>query len=211
MPDVADLLTAGGAELGAWAYLIAGVLAYLETAALIGLLVPGELAVIAAGALAATGAIDLVVLIGVVWPAAAAGDATGFATGRRLARSRSGQRLLAARPATAARVRRLIARRGVPVVVAGRFAGSVRPLVPPLAASAGMPLRRFLLADVVGAGLWAIACCLLGHAFGANLDQLLGRLHDAQLVAAGAALAAFGGWLLWRLRARTRKDSVSIR
>ena len=209
MPDVAAFLTTAGAELGGWAYLVVGGLAFLETAALLGLLVPGELAVLAGGAMAATGAIDLTVLMAVVWTAAVAGDLTGFATGRRLARARSGRRLLAARPRAVSRVRRLIDRRGWLVVVAGRFAGAVRPLVPPVAGSAGMPLRRFVLADVVGAGLWAAACCLAGNAFGANLDRLLGILHDVQVAAAATAVVALAGWLLWRLRVRRARPAGS--
>lgn len=207
MPDAAELLSAGGAGLGGWAYAIVAALAYLETAALVGLLVPGELAVITGGALAATGAIDLAVLIAVVWTSAVAGDATGFATGRRLARAAAGRRLLAARPQATQRIRSLIERRGELVVVAGRFAGAVRPLVPPVAGSVGMPAGRFLAADITGAGLWAAACCLAGYAFGSNLDRLLALLHDAQVAAAAACLAALAGWVVWRLRRRTARTA----
>ena len=207
MPDVAEFLSAGGAGLGGWTYPIVAAFAYLETAALVGLLVPGELAVIAGGALAATGAIDVTVLIPVVWTAAVAGDLTGFATGRRLARAAPGRRLLAARPRATDRIRRLIERRGGLVIVAGRFAGAVRPLVPPVAGSAGMPAGRFLVADVAGAGLWAAACCLAGYAFGSNVDRLLELLHDAQLAAGAAGLAVLAGWVVWRLRRRPARTA----
>ena len=83
MPDPTQLLE-NAAHLGAWVYAIVGVLAFLETAMVLGLLVPGELAVILGGGLAAAGAVDLVALTAVVWGAAVAGDTTSYAIGRRL-------------------------------------------------------------------------------------------------------------------------------
>ena len=165
MSDLTSLLTESGASLGGWAYPLVGALAYLETAALVGLFVPGELAVVAAGALAATGAIDLTWTIAVVWAAAVAGDSTAFAVGRRLGAGGVGERLERRRPAEAARARSIIERHGVAAIVAGRFVGVLRAFAPLLAGSAGMPTRRFLAADVVGAGLWASCFALLGHTF----------------------------------------------
>src|SRR6478609_7245756 len=99
MSDLTSLLTESGASLGGWAYPLVGAVAYLETAALVGLFVPGEVAVVAAGALAATGAIDLTWTIAVVWAAAVAGDSTAFAVGRRLGAGGVGARLEQRRPA----------------------------------------------------------------------------------------------------------------
>jgi membrane protein DedA with SNARE-associated domain len=210
MSDLTSLLTESGASLGGWAYPLVGTLAYLETAALVGLFVPGELAVVAAGALAATGAIDLTWTIAVVWAAAVTGDSTAFAVGRRLGTGRVGARLERRRPAEAARVRSIIERHGVATIVAGRFVGVLRAFAPLLAGSAGMPARRFLAADVVGAGLWATCFVLLGHTFWANLDQVLDALHSAQLAVGGAIMVALAGVLVLRLR-RRRARRVSLR
>ena len=45
-------------------------------------------------------------------------------------------------------------RHGGKAILIGRFVGLVRAIAPFLAGSSGMPLRRFLPYDVVGAGLW---------------------------------------------------------
>ena len=210
MSDLTSLLTDGGASLGAWAYPLVGALAYLETAALVGLFVPGELAVVAAGALAATGSIDLTLTIAVVWAAAVAGDSTAFAVGRRLGAGGVGARLERRRPAEVDRVRSIIERHGVAAIVGGRFVGILRALTPLVAGSAGMPVRRFLAADVVGAGLWASCFALIGHTFWANLDQVLDALHGAQLVAGAAAVAAIACLLVVRV-ARRRGGRFSLR
>jgi membrane protein DedA with SNARE-associated domain len=72
-----------------------------------------------------------------------------------------------------------------------------------------MPARRFLAADVVGAGLWACCFALLGHTFWANLDQVLEALHGAQLAVGGAVAAALAGALVLHLR-RRRPRGVSL-
>jgi membrane protein DedA with SNARE-associated domain len=98
----------------------------------------------------------------------------------------------------------------VAAIVGGRFVGILRALTPLVAGSAGMPVRRFLAADVVGAGLWASCFALIGHTFWANLDQVLDALHGAQLVAGAAAVAAIACLLVVRV-ARRRGGRFSLR
>ena len=45
-------------------------------------------------------------------------------------------------------------RHGGKAILIGRFVGIVRAVAPFLAGSSGMPLRRFVPYDVIGAGLW---------------------------------------------------------
>ena len=175
-----------------------------------GLLAPGAVGGVAAGARAATGAIDLTWTIVVVWAAAVAGDSTAFAVGRRLGAGGVGERLERRRPADVARVRSIIERHGLAAIVAGRFVGVLRAFAPLLAGSAGMPTRRFLAADVVGAGLWASCFVLLGHTFWANLDQVLDTLHGAQLGAGAAVVAGLVCLLVLRL-GRRRAGRISPR
>ncbi len=199
--------------LGGWAYPVVAVLAYLETAAFVGLLVPGELAVTLAGALTATGRIQLAPLIAVVWAAALAGDATGYAVGRRLGARGVVNRIERVRPGEVRRVRAIVERHGAKAIVVGRFVGILRAFSPLVAGSAGMPARRFVVADAIGAGLWAATFCILGRAFSDSLDALLGTVHQVQLGAGIAlAVAAVGAAaVLWRRRrlrrlVRSRRD-----
>jgi len=51
----------------------------------------------------------------------------------------------------------------------------VRTIVPMLAGSAKMPLRRFVTANVLGAAIWAVGVSLLGYWLGKsiNIDKYL--------------------------------------
>jgi hypothetical protein len=86
MPDPTAALEDASRTLGGWAYPAVGAFAFLETGAFVGLLVPGETAVVVGGVVAAEGDVELVPLIGLVWLAAAGGDLVSFVLGRRLGR-----------------------------------------------------------------------------------------------------------------------------
>ena len=106
-------------------------------------------------------------LIGLVWACAVAGDLTSYMLGRRLGRGflvRHGPRL----KITEERLRYVedfFDRRGGVTILIGRFIGLVRAIAPFLAGASRMELRKFLPYDVLGAGLWATLFCLLGYFF----------------------------------------------
>src|SRR5271170_5712853 len=75
-----------GSTLGPWTYVLVGVMAFLETGAGIGLVAPGELAVILGGVAAGQGEVELVPLIALVWVCAIGGDTLSYVLGRRLGR-----------------------------------------------------------------------------------------------------------------------------
>jgi membrane protein DedA with SNARE-associated domain len=185
------LLDGLGDGLGPWSYALVGALAFLETSAFVGLVAPGELAVVLGGVLAGRGQMELPLLVAVVWAAAVAGDVCGYLLGRTLGRPflvRHGGRL-GATPARLEQVDRFFVRHGAKAIVIGRFVGIVRAMGPFTAGASGMRPARFVAADVVGAGLWAATFTGLGYVFAGSVGALLDVLHRAQL-AAGIALAA---------------------
>ena len=86
VPDIASLLADLAATLGGWTYLLVAGLAFLETGAFVGLIAPGETAVVLGGVVAAQGEISLVAILLTAWVASLAGDVASFALGRRLGR-----------------------------------------------------------------------------------------------------------------------------
>lgn len=191
MTSAEALLDSLGNGLGPWSYALVGGLAFLETSAFVGLIAPGELAVVVGGVLAGRGQMQLPLLLAVVWAAAVAGDACGFLIGRRLGRpflARHGARL-GATPARLEQVERFFVRHGAKAIVVGRFVGVVRAMGPFTAGASGMQTGRFLAADVVGAGLWAATFTGLGYLFAGSVGTLVDALHQVQL-AGGIALVA---------------------
>jgi membrane protein DedA with SNARE-associated domain/membrane-associated phospholipid phosphatase len=175
LPNLEETLIKVGETLGQWTYLLVGALAFLETGAFIGLIAPGETAMLLGGLVAGQGQIDVVTLIGLVWACAVAGDLTSFFLGRRLGRPflvRHGARV----QITEARLHHVegfFDRHGGKAILIGRFVGLVRAIAPFLAGSSGMPLRRFVPYDVIGAGLWGSTFVLLGYIFWQSFSTLV--------------------------------------
>ena len=77
LPNLDKVLEDVGRTLGPWTYPLVGVLAFSEAAAFLGLIVPGETAIIVAGVVAGQGEIDIVALIALVWACSVAGGGSG--------------------------------------------------------------------------------------------------------------------------------------
>jgi membrane protein DedA with SNARE-associated domain/membrane-associated phospholipid phosphatase len=173
-PDVEQLIEDVAHALGAWTYLLVGVLAFLETGAFVGLVAPGESVVIVGGVIAGQGEISLLVLIGIVWTAAILGDTTSFFIGRRLGRGfilRHGPKVKIDE-ARLHQVESYFQRHGGKTILIGRFIGLVRALAPFVAGSSDLPYRRFIPYSVIGCGLWSTTFCVLGYVFYESFDKV---------------------------------------
>lgn len=184
-------------ELGAWTYLLVGAVVLLETSVGLGMLSPGEAVIAVAGAAAAAGVLDPVVLVAVAWCCGVAGDTLSWALGRRYGQAalpRIGRRI-GLTPARVDRVAARVARGGGWVLIAGRFVGPVRVLAPFLCGASGMRYRKFLPFDVVGIALWAGTYLAIGWAFSDALESATGRAGQI-----GIAVLLAGGIVVLALR-----------
>jgi membrane protein DedA with SNARE-associated domain len=209
-PDLEHALRQLGSTLGPWTYALVGVMAFLETGAGVGLIAPGELAVILGGVAAGQGEVELMPLIALVWVCAVAGDTLSYVLGRRLGRGflLEHGRLVKLTPDRLEQVDRYFARHGGKTILFGRFIGWVRALAPFIAGASRMPARRFLPATIVSAGLWAVACTLLGYAFWNSLDHAVELARQGSFAIAGVvALAAAGTYAVKRWRRRMASDT----
>ncbi|WP_246085699.1 DedA family protein [Pseudonocardia hydrocarbonoxydans] len=173
----------------------------LEASAFVGLVVPGETAVLVGGVVAHGGGLPLWAVIVAGVAGAAVGDQIGYLVGRRY-----GDALLARVPA---RVRRsgeldraigLVRRRGAMAVVIGRWAAALRALVPGIAGMSGVPRTRFTVANMAGGALWAGAVAVLGFAAGASYRALEAQLNLGAEILLGVILVGAVGWVWWSRR-----------
>ncbi len=202
LPNLEKLIEDAGTALGKWTYLLVGVLAFLETGAFIGLVAPGETAVLVGGLVAGQGRISLVVLIAIVWFCAVAGDCTSYALGRRLGRDwllRHGARLKITEDRLST-VEGFFERHGGATIVIGRFIGFVRPLAPFVAGASRLPLRRFLPYDLVGAGAWSATFCVLGYVFWRSFNTLTTYVSRGLFAFGTVVVVGVGIYLLVRAR-----------
>lgn len=186
------------ARAGQWSYAVIFAAAALESAAFLGLLVPGEALVLLAGFLTAQGVLHLDVLLIVVALGAVLGDSIGYELGRHLGRPwalRRGRRFGLSEKRLL-RAEAFWERHGARAVFFGRFIGFARALVPFLAGSTGMRYRVFLLYNALGAALWATAFLLLGRVVGSSwqvAERWIGRA--SAIVGLGLLLVFFFVWL----------------
>jgi len=186
-----------------WAYIVLGLLAAAESAAFVGLAIPGETAMLLGGVLAFQGRVSLPVMMAAGAVGAVIGDSIGYELGRlfgtRLQHSRLGRRVGEDRWAKAQAYLRA---KGGRAVFFGRFVGVLRALVPALAGMSGMLYRTFLPWNVAGAMIWAPGFVLLGYLAGGSyqkVEQAAGRASLLLLL----ILVLVGG-IVWAGRWLTR-------
>ncbi|OXM65243.1 DedA family protein [Amycolatopsis vastitatis] len=146
-------------------YLVCALVITAETALLPGIVLPTLSTLLLMGFLAERGTLHLGLAWLVAVAAAVLGDQLAYLEGRhwgpRVARRVGRERW--------ERAETVVARYGVPAVIAGRCLAGFRTLVPRVAGSAAMPYRRFAAGSVAAAVLWASAELLVGHATAAVL------------------------------------------
>lgn len=161
--------------------------------------IPAVLFLITAGALVASGSLNLVsvILAGVVGCLLA--DYAWFLAGRwwghRVLRtlcafSMDGQH-------SAVRARRLFARRGLPSLMLAKFVPGLDGLLPPLAGMLNAASVPFLLYDATGAILWSAGYCFLGYLFADRLDIVAATLNRVSGILV-ILLAGVLCYLIWR-------------
>ena len=199
------------AGLDGWVvYALLAVLVFGESAAVVALLLPGELALLAAGVLAARGHASLPVAVAVAVAAAICGHAAGYELGRRY-----GLRLLSRpwlrRYADAVEgAAALIARHGGAAVFFGRWMNVSRIVVPLLVGAGRMRYRTFTLYNVLGGVAWVLTFVLLGTIAGASLDAVERTVGSMSSWATGfIALVLAVVWM--RRRTRRRHGAIPAR
>ena len=142
-----------------------------EAAVLLGMVIPGEIALILGGVAASVGHVSLVWVLVFGILGAVIGDSIGYLVGERwgvrLLHSTLGRKVPIERLDAA---RAFIASRGGRAVFIGRFTAALRALVPGLAGMAGVPYRVFLPWNIAGGALWASGSVALGYAAGTSWE-----------------------------------------
>lgn len=192
-----DLLTWVAANPG-WAYLGVFLVALTESLAIVGLVVPGAIMMVGAGALIAAGALDF-------WPVclwaiagAVVGDGLSYWLGRHYRERLTTLWPFTRYPDSLAGGVRFFRKYGGKSVAFGRFVGPIRAVIPLVAGMLGMPVGRFLVANILSAIAWAPAYLLPGIVFGASLE--LAAEAAFHLVLLLLALAVVTWAVAWGVR-----------
>jgi membrane-associated protein len=160
------------AAYGVWVYAMLFAIIFIETGLIIWPFLPGDSLLFAAGALAATGVLDITLVMVLLVAAAIMGDAVNYSMGRYI-----GPRVFSAHDYQGAlhkvlnrdhldKAHAFFEKYGGMAVVSGRFVPIVRTFVPFVAGAASMTASTFVFYNITGAVLWVMVCAGAGYLFG---------------------------------------------
>jgi membrane-associated protein len=154
-------------QYGTWLYLILFLIVFCETGLVVTPFLPGDSLLFVAGALAATGGLDVVTLMAVLIAAAIIGDSVNYAIGSyfgpkvfRWEHSRWFNKQ------AFDKTHAFYEKHGGKTIIIARFVPLIRTFAPFVAGVAQMTYHRFLFFNVVGALLWVVSLTLAGYWFG---------------------------------------------
>lgn len=155
--------------------LFAGAIAFSESLAFVGILMPGVALLFALALAAGEQGFPLVPLLIAAFAGAVAGDGVSYLLGRYADHWVRRHWPFNAHPDWHRRGENFFRRYGPLSIVLGRFVGPVRPVIPFIAGTFEMPASRFFAVNVLSAIGWAPAYVLPGFLVGRSADELLGH------------------------------------
>src|SRR5215210_6108995 len=160
---------------GVFVYLGLIFIVFAETGLAVGFFLPGDSLLVVAGLFAATGKLNLAVLLVTLFLAAVLGDGVGYYTGARLGpRIFKREKSLLFRPSHLLKAQGFYEKYGGKTIIIARFIPIVRTFAPIIAGAAKMPYRNFVVYNVAGGFLWVFSMILAGYFLGNLLKSKFG-------------------------------------
>ncbi|MBA9078874.1 MULTISPECIES: DedA family protein [Rufibacter] len=153
-------------EYGVWTYIILFLIIFIETGVVVMPFLPGDSLLFAAGAFAATGVLNVWLLLLLLFIAAFLGDTLNYAIGnyfgpkvfRRDYRFLKREHLL--------KTQAFYDRHGGKTIIFARFIPIIRTFAPFVAGVGTMKYSKFLSYNVIGGFLWVVGFIAAGFVFG---------------------------------------------
>lgn len=206
MEEAIAQVTAFITEHGAWAGPLVGVMAFGESLAVVGFLIPSTALLITVGGLIGTGTIPALPVY--LWAVGGAvlGDWVSYSLGRWIGPAVYRHRWVKPHRSAMARAKLFFRRYGFVSIFIGRFLGPIRSSIPLVAGVMRMRFSSFQIANVSSALLWVPAMFAPGYLTmkgAGSLAEASGpQLMLVGLLAVGITVLAVGLGLrlLWRNR-----------
>lgn len=169
IPEWLQLLTQWLGDNPGWLAAALFLVAFLESLAIAGIVIPGVAIIFAVAALA--GKTGMPLFEALIWAGlgAIAGDLLSFGLGRMFQGRLHSIWPFSRYPSFVTKGERFFYRHGGKSVVIGRFVGPIRPVIPMVAGALLMPWRRFVLFNLLSAIGWAPVYILPGYLVGSAL------------------------------------------
>jgi len=188
---------------GGWTYPILFLVVFLETGVVVTPFLPGDSLLFAAGAIAATGGLDVGALFVLLALAAVAGDTANYGIGQRIGPRAFSGRIRFLRHEHLVRTQEFYERHGGKTIFLARFIPIIRTFAPFVAGIGRMSYARFLGYNMIGGVTWVGVCLFAGYGFG-NLPSVK---NNFSLVLLGIVVVSLLPVVFEWLRGRRRKSS----
>ena len=192
--------------LDRWGYVAVAFLLFVED---FGVPAPGETVLIAASVYAGAGQLNVVAVGVVAFVAAVLGDNTGYVIGHFGGRAlvlRYGRYVRLTEPRLE-KAESFFTRRGGAIVTVARFIEGLRQANGIVAGTTGMPWRRFLAFNALGAALWVGTWTSVGYFAGDHIETIYREVSRYSLYVLAAAAVLLIVWVArrhWRRRRNRR-------
>lgn len=190
-------------DYGTWTYAILFLIIFAETGLVVTPLLPGDSLLFAAGAFAARGSLDPLLLFLLLSGAAVLGDAVNYSVGRYLG-PRAERGLPFVKKEYLDRTHAFYEKHGGKTIVIARFMPIIRTFAPFVAGIGAMTYRRFAIFNVSGGIIW-IACFIFAGYFFGNIPAVE---ENFTLVIFAIILVSIMPGVIEYLRHRFRADGA---
>lgn len=156
---------------GAFSYGILFAILFSETGFVFTPFLPGDSLIFAAGAFAALGSFDLILLILILWIAAFLGDTVNYWIGFFFGEKLVSHPKIPINRGHIDKTQAFYDKHGGKTIFLARFVPVIRTFAPFVAGVGKMDYKKFIFFNVTGGFVWVITFALLGYFFG-NLPQV---------------------------------------
>ncbi|MGI9283909.1 MAG: DedA family protein [Pseudomonadales bacterium] len=171
-----------------WVAWSIALIAFAESFAVAGVVVPGVALLTVAAFVAGSGTLDMASTLAAAFVGAVLGDGSSYFIGKYYGQSLLTSRLMKKQQQWIVRGELFFSQHGTKGIVIGRFIGPIRPIMPLVAGMLKMPAGLFFMVNFASALAWAPIYMLPGFFLGASIELAIPPVVLAALITAAAAL-----------------------
>lgn len=190
---------------GVWTYAILFAIIFIETGLVVMPFLPGDSLVFVAGALAASGSLNILVLLAILIAAAILGDSLNYTIGKFIGpRAFTKEQGIFFRRDYLEKTKVFYEKHGPKTIIIARFMPFIRTFAPFVAGIGQMHYPKFLLYNVMGGVIWVGLFAIGGFLFG-NIPLVRNNLT---LVVIGIVIISLLPAIIRLIKSKMKKKST---
>lgn len=192
-----------------WSLLIIFLVSFFESLALVGLILPGAILMASLGTMIGSNHIGLYPAWVVGSIGCLLGDWLSYYFGWQFKEPLNNWKFLKKYEKILKKIKHALYKYSLITIISGRFIGHTRPLVPLIAGMIGLPIKKFLLPNIIGCIFWPPVYFIPGILAGIIIDIPQNKQHSIFKLLLFTIIIIFwiGVWLCWRWKNFNHKNN----